>query len=192
MHSRALAAALVVLLTPAAVWADRLDSLLNKGPVVVVEHDGKGKFASATGVVAVEASIEKAWAVITEFQSYPKFVPKVVKTEVDDLGPTEVKVKWELEIPGPNTVYTVRYKLDPAKRTIEAEQVGGDLKGSRWFWELESAGPNRTLLHYRSSARNFSSILESAEDDQQTITIGVNVGGVLTLLRALQGRIQKT
>jgi ribosome-associated toxin RatA of RatAB toxin-antitoxin module len=192
MHSRALAAALVVLLTPAAVWADRLDSLLNKGPVVVVEHDGKGKFASATGVVAVEASIEKAWAVITEFQSYPKFVPKVVKTEVDDLGPTEVKVKWELEVPGPNTVYTVRYKLDPVKRTIEAEQVGGDLKGSRWFWELESAGPNRTLLHYRSSARNFSSILESAEDDQQTITIGVNVGGVLTLLRALQGRIQKT
>jgi ribosome-associated toxin RatA of RatAB toxin-antitoxin module len=182
---------LLILLSPAAARADKLDTLLARGPVVVVEHDAKGRFSSATGVIAVESSIEKAWAAVTDFKAYPTFVPKVVKTEVDDSDPKEVKVKWELEVPGPNTVYTVRYKLDPAKHLIDVEQIGGDLKGSTWQWELESVSPTRTLIHYRSSAKHFSSILESAEDDQQTITIGVNVGGVLTLLRALQGKIQK-
>ncbi len=169
-----------------------LDSMLAKGAVVLVENDAKGHFASATGIVAVDAPIEKVWATILDFGSYSEFVPKVVESKiVSGAGTNELRVHWEIEVPGPNTTYTLAYHVDPEKKSIEVEQVEGDLKGSRWGWRLEQVSPTRTLIHHRSAAKHFSSILESAEDESKSITIGVNVGGALALLRALKARAEK-
>jgi ribosome-associated toxin RatA of RatAB toxin-antitoxin module len=186
---RAWAVFSILAAVPLLVRADSLEALLAKGPLVLVENDAKGKFSAATGIIFIEAPLEKTWATVIDFARYKEFVPKVVEAEVAGAG-NELKVTWELDVPGINTTYTVAYHLDPAAKTIVAEQVKGDLKGSKWAWQLEASGPNRTLIHYRSQALHFSRILESAEDDQKTITIGVNVGGVLTVLRALKTRVE--
>jgi len=186
----ALLGILCSLFAPAPARADALDALLARGPVVVVEQDAQRRFAAATGVIAVDASLEQTWTVMTDFERYTEFVPKVVVAKTLKVSTNERRVSWEIEVPGPNTEYRVLYHLDPIHYAIAAEQVGGDLQGSHWSYQLESLGPGRTLIRYTSSARHFSSILESLEDDQQTITIGVNVGAAVTLLRALKSRLE--
>ena len=63
-----------------------------------------------------------------------------------------------------------------AKKTFFA---GGDLKGSEYDWRIVSLGPEQSRIFYGGVTRNFSSMATRLEDDQQTITVGVNVVGVL-------------
>jgi ribosome-associated toxin RatA of RatAB toxin-antitoxin module len=184
--------ALVVLLLPAIARPETLEGLLARGPVVLVESDPKGAFSSATGVIGINAPIEKVWTTILDFSKYKDFVPKVVGSKiVKGEGTTDPEVRWEIDTPVINTVYNVHYHPAEASHMINAEQVSGALKDSHWEYRVEPDGPGRTLIYYKSQARHFSSLLEGLEDSQQTITIGVNVGGALGLLRALKVRSEK-
>ncbi len=178
---------------PLAGSAETLEGLLARGPVVLVESDSKGSFSSATGVISINAPADRVWATLIDFPKYKEFMPKVVSSRiVKGEGTYDPEVRWEIDTPVMNTIYTVHYHINDALRVITVEQVAGALKDSHWEYRLESAGPSRTLIYYKSSARHFSSILENLEDSQQTITIGVNVGGALGILRAIKARSEKT
>jgi len=169
--------------------AETLETLLARGPVVSVEADAQGTFEAAVAIVDVEAPLEAAWAVVSDFARYREFVPRVVASEVRAL-PDGPRVTWEIDSPGMNTRYTVQYALDAAAHAIEGRQVSGDLAGSRWRWEPWSVAPERTCIRYVSKARNFSRVLSALEDDAQTITAGLNAGAAVTLLRALKKRCE--
>ena len=57
---------------------------------------------------------------------------------------------------------------------------------SRWGWRLEGTADGRTLVYYKVTLRGFSSVVESLEDDQQTMTVGVNVGTVVAATKAIK------
>lgn len=186
------ALALILVLCPAISAAETLDSLLARGPLVLVESDPKGKFGAATGIISVDAPLEHVWKTILDFEKYKEFVPKVVSCKVVSGANTyDPHVRWEIDTPVFNTVYTIHYHVNDALHTIAGDQVEGALKDSHWEWRMEAVSPTRTVIYYKSQARHFSSFLEGVEDSQQTITIGVNVGGAVTLLRAIKKRAEQ-
>src|ERR1041385_1982034 len=115
----------MLLASPAA---ETLETLLARGPVVSVEGDGEGRFEAAVAYVDVEAPLDKAWSVLTDFARYKEFVPRVVGS---DAVPADggLRVKWEIDSPGMNTKYTVQYTLDARAHAVDGKQAGGDLRG---------------------------------------------------------------
>lgn len=172
--------------------ADPLGPLLERGPMVLIERNANGKFVQATGVVAISAPPEKVWETLVDMGSYKAFVPKVETSVI--LGREESKgqfdVRFVLEVPGPDTDYTIRYVQDPKAMTLEGKWLAGDLKDSRWFWKVEPGPNGKTLLHHTTQVKNFSAILQNVEDDQQTITVGVNVSAAAAITTALKRRVE--
>jgi ribosome-associated toxin RatA of RatAB toxin-antitoxin module len=157
---------------------------------VLVEQDTAGKFAQATALVLVDAPSEKVWATLTAFDKYTEFVPKVTTSQVLRKGNNEVDVRWVIDVPGPDSDYVTRYALDEKKGEVKGNWMKGDLKGSRWLMKVEPTQDGKTLLSYTASLRNFSSFAQSIDDDQQTITIGVNVASVLAATKALKRKAE--
>ena len=186
MHSLAL----LFLLVRGAETPTDANALLQKGPLVSVERGPDGKFLRCTALALVNAPPEKVWAAYTDFDHLKDFVPKVVASEVVKRTDTDIEVKLEIEVPGTNTVYVMRYTPHLETRTIEANWVSGDLKGSTWVLHLEPVGEGKTLINYSGASRHFSRILEGLEDDQQTISVGVNVGAALTTVTAMKKRAE--
>jgi ribosome-associated toxin RatA of RatAB toxin-antitoxin module len=172
-----------------AVAVLTLESLLARGPVVSVESDGGGRFEAAVAYVDVDVPLERAWAVVTDFAKYKEFVPRVMESAAYE-AEGGVRVKWEIDSPGMNTKYTVQYSLDPRAHAVDGKQVDGDLRGSRWRWDLSEPAPGHTRMRLVSKARNFSRVLDALEDEAQTVTAGLNVGAAITLLRALKKRCE--
>lgn len=163
---------------------------LEKGPLVLVEEGKGGKFGQATGFILVNAEPQKVWGLITKFEDYKTFLPKVTESEVKRRTEKEVDVHITIDVPGPDTDYVVRYTPDANAKEITGTWVSGDLKASRWFWKVESAPGGKALLTHTLAARNFSGIAQAVEDESQTVTVGVNVGSVLAALKAVKRKAE--
>lgn len=188
---RTLLAALTLLAATPAFAQDLMD-LLEKGPVVLVQNNDKGRFDRATAVVEVNAPLQKVWDVVSNFSTYRYFMPKVVKSEEKVSGPqfpNQCDVAYEIDVPISNAKYTFHYLLDPDKHEIHGKWLKGDLEGSFCEWKLVPY-KDRTLAYYTTASRNFSSLAQKLEDDQQTITIGVNVSAALATVKAIKKRVE--
>lgn len=183
-------AALVALLLAAAPLVTDPVQMLERGPVISVEQDAAGRFERCTAVVRVDAPLERVWQVVTDFGALASYMPKVKKSEVVHQEPTVIDVKFEIEVPGVNTRYVMRHLLEAATHTITTQWQSGDLKGSSWVIHLDPAADGKTLLSYGGASKNLSSVLESLDDPQKTISIGVNVSSALTAVQAWKKRAE--
>lgn len=165
--------------------------MLQRGPVVQVEEAKGGKFGQATAVTLVNAPPEKVWAVLVNMQDFKSFMPKVTTSDVSKKGEKAFEVHFVIDVPGPDTDYTVRFAPDEATKTLSGNWVSGDLKGSTWLWKLETAAEGKTLVTHTISVKNFSSIAQSLEDEAQTVTVGINVGSVLAATKAVKRRVEE-
>jgi len=179
-----------VLVSSAGAPAQELMTLLNKGPVVLVETTPKGKFDHTTAIVFIQRPVQAVWGVAMDFASYKTFMPKVIKSEPKPVDPNKVDVTYEIDTPVTNTNYTFRYDIDPANMTMRGNWVKGDLKSSYCVWKLVPYNQG-TLLYYTNSSRNFSSLAEGFEDDQQTVTVGVNVASALAVVKAVKHHVEE-
>ncbi|MFO0594384.1 MAG: SRPBCC family protein [Myxococcaceae bacterium] len=165
-----------------------LSPSLEKGPLVLVE-ESKGKFASCSSIILVDAPPEKVWDIVKAQDKFKDFVPKVVESTMKPQG-TDYEVKFVVDVPGIDSEYSIRYTIDDATKTMSGAWAKGDLKGSRWHWKIESAPNNKTLLTHTLAVKNFSGIAQSLEDDNQTITVGVNVSAALAATKAVKKRAE--
>jgi ribosome-associated toxin RatA of RatAB toxin-antitoxin module len=163
---------------------------LAKGPLVLVEQGPGNKFSQATGIVLVDADPEKVWAVLAKPELFKDFMPRVTTSEIVKEKAGDVEVRFVLDVPGPDTDYTVRFRPNAAARTMTGTWVAGDLKGSKWLWKVEPAPGGKALLTHTLSVKNFSGLAQSLEDDQQTFTVGVNVSSVLAATKAVKKRAE--
>jgi ribosome-associated toxin RatA of RatAB toxin-antitoxin module len=161
---------------------------LEKGPLVLVEET-KGKFTQASSMVLVDAPPEQVWEIVKAQAKFKDFVPKVLESEMKPQG-TDHEVHFVIEVPGPDTDYAIRYTIDDAARSMSGAWAKGDLKGSRWVWKVEAAPGSKTLLTHSIALKNFSGIAQSLEDDNQTITVGVNVSAALAVTKAVKKRAE--
>ena len=191
MNAHAFAA--LLLLSSAALAQQDMKPLLDKGPLVLVEDNSSGKFGQATAMAYVAAPPEKVWAIVSDQSKLTEFMPKVTTS---DVTPTEGKsnefdLHISLDVPGPDTDYTVHYVRDEARREMKGTWVKGDLKGSKWTWKVEKASDGNSIVSFAASIKNFSSILQNVEDDQQTMTVGVNVSSTLAAVKAVKRRAER-
>ncbi len=182
------AAALLVGAGP--VRADELGDLLRGGPIVRIESDSAGKLRSATCIADVDAPIDTVWKVLTDYDAYRFFMPRIKSLEVSHEG-GDALLAIKLDTPLVSTSYTNRQHADAATHTINVKQVEGDLSGSHYQWRLVSLGPSRTRIFYAGIVKNYSSIAESFEDDQQTLSIGINVVSLMASAKAVKGRAEQ-
>ena len=179
---------------PARAAADlSLEELLEGSPLVQVEYDGAGGVRAATAIVLVRAPLEAVWGVITEVARYAEFMPRIKEHTVERLGPTTLEARTVLETPVVNTKYRLRYELFPEQRRVDIRWVAGDLQGSEYQWLLQPGRqPGTTIAFYYGRTRNFSAVLTRFEDSQRTVTLGVNVATVLSIVRAVKQRSERS
>lgn len=191
---------LKVLLIAAAVLGPRLafsqdagpGALLERGPMVLVEENAKGEFSGATAVIEINAPAEQVFEVLIAMDRFSEFVPKVSTSEVTrGADATTFDVHLVYDLPGPDTDYTARMSVDASKREIHGTWLRDDLRGSSWSWRVDSTGPGKCLLFHKVSVRNFSPLLQQVEDDQQTVTVGVNVSSALSTVKAIKRRAEQ-
>jgi hypothetical protein len=170
-----------------AARADDLGDLLRAGPLVRIESDASGKLKQSTCIADVDASIDLVWKVLTDYDQYRFFMPRVKSLDVaQDNG--DALLSFKLDTPLVATSYTNRHHVDAATHTMTVKQEKGDLSGSRYQWHLVSLGDNKTRLYYSGLIKNYSSIAESFEDDQHTLSIGVNVVSLMATAQAVKLR----
>jgi ribosome-associated toxin RatA of RatAB toxin-antitoxin module len=189
MRAPLVALAVTLVASPAA--AKELLELLRRGPVVQVEQNKSGRFGQAVTTILIEAPAEVAWQVVRDVERYKDFMPKVLDSTARRREGNKVDVRFVIEVPGPDTDYVVHYVADDAKRELRGTWQSGDLKGSRWLWKVEPVGEGRALLTQSVSITGFSSLLTRLEDEQQTITVGVNVSTSLAGVKAVKRRAEE-
>ncbi len=174
----------------AAAEPDSLSPLLARGPLVLVEEDGNGKFGQATGFVQVDAAPDKVWEAVVSMEKFKDYVPKVTTSDLSNVKGPDFDIHFVLDVPGPDTDYVIHFTRDDAKRVLTGAWLKGDLKGSRWLWKVEPGPGGKTLLSQQVFLKNFSAILQSVEDDQQTMTVGVTVSSALAAVKAVKRRCE--
>ncbi len=187
---RALGLVATLLMTTAARSQDLME-LLASGPVAMIQSNGQGKFDRATAVIDIKGTPDEVWKSAVDFANYRYFMPKVVKSETTPLGANAFDVIFEVNVPLKNAKYTLRYTLKPAEKTIHGEWQKGDLKGTFCDWRLVPS-PGGTLVYYTTAVRGLSSLATAFEDDQQTLTVGVNTVTALAVVKAVKRRVEMT
>lgn len=181
-----------VLISSAALAQTDLKPLLDRGPVVLVEDNTAGKFGQSTAIVYVAKPPEKVFAIICDQGKLKDFMPKVTTSEyaATPNKPNEFDIRMVLDVPGPDTDYTIHFVKDDAKLTAKGSWAKGDLKGSSWVWKVEKAADGNSIVSHTLSIKNFSSALTALEDDSQTMTVGVNVSSALAAVKAIKRRAE--
>ncbi|MBI1947461.1 MAG: hypothetical protein HYS27_17335 [Deltaproteobacteria bacterium] len=179
---------LVATLAPGA-RADDLGEVLAKGPLVRIETDAGGKYRQATCIADVAADADTVWRVLTDYDQYLFFMPRMKKLEVTREG-NDALMDIKLDTPLVATRYVNRMSPDHATKVLTVRQVKGDLTGSHYLWKVVPLGPGRARIHYSGVVKNFSSLAESFEDEQQTLTIGINVVSLMAATKAVKERAE--
>jgi uncharacterized protein YndB with AHSA1/START domain len=181
---------LTLLFLAQAPSQDLLTPMLSRGPLALVEQSKDGKFQQATAVVMVNAPVEKVYEAVLAQDKFKTYMPKVVESEQTNSNMKGFDIHLVIEVPGPDTDYVIHYARDDEKHVLKGTWKKGDLKDSKWEWRLEPTADGKTLLFHQLTVKNFSSILANLEDDQQTITVGVNVASAIAATKAVKSHVE--
>ncbi len=191
MRTIVTAALVFVMLAAPPARADELAGLLAAGPLVRIEMDPAGKFKEGLAIAEVDAPIDTVWTVLTDFKGYTTWMPRVEQCDITRDG-ADYLMDMKIDTPLVSTRYTNRATVDAVAKTIKIRHEKGDLKGTRYLWRVVPIGDGkRTRLYYGGVIKNFSSVAESMEDDQQTITIGINVASLLATIKSVKIRSEQ-
>jgi ribosome-associated toxin RatA of RatAB toxin-antitoxin module len=171
---------------------DTMRLLAEKGKVLVLEP---GPTVYATAGVVVDAPVEKAFEVISDFEKYPQFLPGVKKIEVRGQGAKGPKVWQEFSIKlwafNMQVAAEQEYVLDPPTRMtwmIERE-TGGDIMG---FWRLIPLDDNKKCLMFNGSTEDIRSmglIPSTALKLEPTLEYGLIAAQVISAMDSFKRRI---
>jgi len=106
--------------------------------------------AEVTRTIDIAASVEKVFAVITDFENYPKFLGQLGMTgvEVSSSRPGEKTVRHAVKKMGTTVNYTLRYQLEPPHKVSWSFVEGQFMKDNRGSWRLEKVDDSHTRATY--------------------------------------------
>ena len=127
--------------------------LAQQGSLLVIKYKDDGTLKEVVAGAVVDAPVDKVWELLTDFESYPKFMPqttgmKTIKKISDTQVQTEQTIKVEIWVLKVAITYQHLQTLDP-KKSIRFHYLSGDLPGTYGRYDLvELPGKNQTLLFY--------------------------------------------
>jgi ribosome-associated toxin RatA of RatAB toxin-antitoxin module len=146
-----LASSLVMLVaSPLPVQAQLFDSPVDQLPAVqrATLRDGKSLVTGAAGKytarVLVKASPDMAWAVLTDYANFAKFLPnlvscKVLKANGKEKVIEQVDSRQVLLLRVKSRIRTVL--TETAKTRIDFQLIEGDLQSLKGYWTIEPIAP---------------------------------------------------
>ena len=103
--------------------------------------------AAASRSVVFNAPIEKCFAVISDYERYPEFLPEVKRIRTSNRRGAEVDVQYEAEVVKV-IKYTVHMKEEAPTRVSWTYIDGEFMKDNKGGWVLEDAGNGTTRATY--------------------------------------------
>jgi coenzyme Q-binding protein COQ10 len=103
--------------------------------------------AGAQRSITINAPVEKCWAVISDYERYPEFLPEVKKIRTLNRRGNEVDVQYEAEIVKV-IKYTVHMREEGPTRVSWSFIDGEFMKDNKGGWLLEDAGNGTTRATY--------------------------------------------
>jgi ribosome-associated toxin RatA of RatAB toxin-antitoxin module len=102
---------------------------------------------AASRSVVFNAPLEKCFAVISDYEKYPEFLPEVKRIRTTNRKGAEVDVHYEAEIV--KTIkYAVRMKEEKPSKVSWSFIDGEFMKDNKGGWQLEPAGEGKTKGTY--------------------------------------------
>ncbi len=103
--------------------------------------------AGATRSIVINAPIEKVFAVVSDYEKYPEFLPEVKGITVKNRNGNECDVHYEADI-----VKTIKYALhlkEEKPTKVSWTFINGEfMKDNVGGWVLEKQGENQTKATY--------------------------------------------
>src|SRR5215470_1863103 len=101
----------------------------------------------ATRSIIIDVPMDKLFAVIADYQSYPKFLPEVKSIRTSKRQGSEVDVQYEIEVLK-KIRYTLRLREEPPSLISWTFVEGELMRDNRGRWLLEPAGEGKTKATY--------------------------------------------
>ncbi len=101
----------------------------------------------AQRTIVFNAPIEKCFAVISDYERYPEFLPEVRKIRTSNRRGNEVDVQYEAEVVKV-IKYTVHMKEEGPTKVSWTFIDGEFMKDNKGGWVLEKSGENQTKATY--------------------------------------------
>ena len=101
----------------------------------------------AQRTIVFNAPIEKCFAVISDYERYPEFLPEVRKIRTSNRRGNEVDVQYEAEVVKV-IKYTVHMKEEGPTKVSWTFIDGEFMKDNKGGWVLEKSGENQTRATY--------------------------------------------
>ncbi len=103
--------------------------------------------AGAQRTIIFNATVDKCWAVISDYERYPEFLPEVKKIRTMNRRGNEVDVQYEAEVVKV-IKYTVHMKEEAPQKVSWSFIDGEFMKDNKGGWVLEDAGEGKTKATY--------------------------------------------
>ena len=100
---------------------------------------------AAKSKIVFEATPQDVFAVLTDFESYPEFIPEIGSATIEEEGVGYTVVSFTLHA-GKTIHYTLRFEPKPYD-SIRWSYVRGDLRSNTGSWTLTPKG-DTTVGHY--------------------------------------------
>ncbi len=200
LFSLAIAAAALTVTSAAALDIESLDpativELTAEGPLVVLDDTDDGRLEMATAAVAIDASPDRVWAVLVDFESYPEWMPQVTEARVLSAdGPnTQVELLLEFNLVITKKIgYALEYR-DRGNLRMEYSLVEGDFSTNEGYWVVLPHGANQSILYYANYVDYTSmNLLRAFLKRQPSLELALGASGVAVIVRSVKQRVETT
>lgn len=171
--------------------------LMRQGSLVIVRQRPDLTLVDVTAGQVIDAPLEVVWATLTDFESYPRFMPQTESVRVvERQGAAAVTTEQALELkiwrlPSLDITYRLAYALAPPDR-ISFHQVSGDLKGTRGSWTLVRAGAQTLAFHtLYSNLTELGWGVGGVFRGEPDFMAGVNVTTAMMVTKAVKGESER-
>lgn len=103
--------------------------------------------AGAQRTITINATVDKCWSVISDYERYSDFLPEVKKIRAFNRRGAEVDVQYEAEVVKV-IKYTVHMKEEAPNKLSWSFIDGEFMKDNKGGWVLEDAGNGTTKATY--------------------------------------------
>ncbi|MBW2279339.1 MAG: SRPBCC family protein [Deltaproteobacteria bacterium] len=153
------------------VSSSELDQL-REGQILVAEDERKSGEASANGKTRAAALVRRApdavWSTLTDFESWPGFMPLIDSTEIARREGDQVWVRQRFSVMFVGMGHTSVYDLAPRAGEIRwalDDEEPADIVSSTGTWRLVPVdGGKATLVRYRASMSSGRAVPEFVQD----------------------------
>lgn len=103
--------------------------------------------AGATKTIVIDAPVEKVFDVLTQYETYPEYLPEAKKVTTSNRKGNTVDVHYEVDV-----IKRIKYSLrmtEERPNKLSWTFIEGEfMKDNKGSWLLEADGPNKTRVTY--------------------------------------------